>query len=639
LNRESRRIWVALLNLGIAFAFIVALSNLFPAYLLALPAPFQVVLFLGLVIAIYPLVHAIRNATWKRFKTMPVISGRVWVGITLVISIGCIFTPFGSLFPQWTPRLIPTAIPQVGSTTLDLVFCMLFFVYGVWLTTLFNSLSHLGSHLGTLSRKINPFHVGLLAGIYILFSLIVTGPGLLHPEMYVRLPAHISGKPIMQIIFNAQTMNNGGWEARQLSFLFDMIDGNFVAWCIRLGIPNFRSITQFVFSLIIVGYLWVSFTRDMKMDRLISLFMISFLLTTPSFVYNDYYRTSKIGVTLMMVILLAELYKVLTRNAHPEVKLWKPLLLLLLFFLTALALTLFDFLGVLMAGVLTGYCFIIFVFKPDKYKAAVTGGLVLALIAWAFYFFSLGPVLTLTFSGVPIDSSFITQANMVNLLPYLKREIPLLLVDMVRTLFGFGTQLQGFFIILFFCILALWLGVSPRKTGGEKLLSGNTGSEMNVHDQSIQAGGRFGAVVRAEPFFTLLVLFGGILVVYDFLITRWPPILWQDVRFTYYIMPAQAILLFGLVTFLARPPLQKKMIDPNLYPVVILLLIFFLGGNIVGVIHIKSILEGGSLAASYQYAPLLLDALKNLNSNNFLPAKTVLADPIYQLFLSLISHH
>jgi hypothetical protein len=617
LNREPRSIWVALINIGIVFAFVVGLINLIPAFLVALPVPFQVFLFIGLGIALYPLVHAIRNATWKRFKTMPVLQGRVWIGITLAVSIGWIFTPFGTLFPHWLPRLIPTAIPQVVSSIIVVVFCILFFGGGVWIITLFSPSSHLGSHLVTLSGKITPFHVGLLFGLSVLFSILVTGTGLLHPEMYVRLPAHISGKPILQIIFNAQTMNMGGWEARQLSFIFDVIDGNFIAWCVRLGIPNFRSITQYVFSLFITGYLWVSFTRVMKIDRLISLFMISFLLTTPSFVYNDYYRTSKIGVTLMMVILLTELYKVLTRNTHPEIKLWKPPLLLLLFFLAALALTLFDFLGVLLAGVLTGYCVIIFVFKPDKYKASVVGGLVLALIAWAAYFFWMGPALTLTFSGVPTDSSYITQANMVNLLPYLKREIPLLLVDMVRTLFGFVTQFQGFIIILFFGIAALWLGMGPLKTGED----------------------RPGPEARAEPFFTLLVLLGGILVVYDFLITRWPPILFQDVRFTYYIMPAQAILLFGMASFLARPPLLKKILDPELYPVVILLFIFFLGGNIVGVIRIKSILEGGRLAAVYQFAPLLLDALKNLNSNNYIPGKAVLADPIYRLFLSLNTHH
>ncbi len=470
--RFFRKFLVIFFCLGIAFALVLGIINLFSILFLALPDPYQIILFIGLGIALFPIVFILGSATWKRFLALPILTGRVWSGVTLVMAAGWIFTPFVLLFPQGVPRLIPAIGPQVVSIILILVLCLLFFGCGVWLLTLFCHPTFSGLSLSTISGKISPIHIGLLFGMSVLFSLLVTGPGVFHPELYVRLPAHISGKPILQIIFDAQAMNIGSWEARQLSFLFDVIDGNFVAWCIRSGIPNFRSITQYVFTLIIVGYLWVSFTRHMKMDRLVSLFMISFLLTTPSFVYNDYYRTSKIGATLMMVILLTEMYKVLSKRTHPDIKLWKPPLLLLLFFIAALALTLFDFLGVLLAGVFTGYCFIVLMFKPDKYKASMVCGLVLALIAWAIYFFYLGPALTLAFSGVPVDSSYITQANLINLLPFLKREIPILLLDMVRTLFGFGTQLQAFFITLFFAVVALFLGLGPRKAGKDQLSSG-----------------------------------------------------------------------------------------------------------------------------------------------------------------------
>jgi len=80
------------------------------------------------------------------------------------------------------------------------------------------------NYLTTISRKITSLHVVALFVVYVVFSLVVGGPGILHNEMDIRLPAHISGKPILQIIFDADSMNIGGWEARQLSFLFDVID-------------------------------------------------------------------------------------------------------------------------------------------------------------------------------------------------------------------------------------------------------------------------------------------------------------------------------------------------------------------------------------------------------------------------------
>ena len=140
------------------------------------------------------------------------------------------------------------------------------------------------------------------------------------------------------------------------------------------------------------------------------------------------------------------------------------------------------------------------------------------------------------------------------------------------------------------------------------------------------------AAERAEPLFTMLALFGGILVAYGLLVTRHLAILWSDVRLWYYIMPAQTIILFATATFLARPSLQKALQDPGLNAGVILFLLVLLAGNVIGVIQVKSMLENGLLAHVYQFAPRLLEALKHLSDPGFTPAKDIQADTIYQLF-------
>lgn len=371
----------------------------------------------------------------------------------------------------------------------------------------------------------------------------------------------------------------------------------------------------------------------MKADRLFSFLAIALLLTSPSMVYQIYYRTSKIGVTLMMVILLCEIYKALTKTGE-ETGRRKPAILMLIIFLAAGAMTLFDVLGVLFVGVLAGYCLILFLFKPNRTKAAILGGLGLALIAWAIYFLWLGPAIMLAVTGQVADSSYLTQAPLQNLIPLMARKIPGVIVDMMRNMMGNITRFQALFGLVLLGVGAIWLGTEPHRIPTDEPIAGRQNSKKNVKKE------RFGKrvyywAVRNEPLFTLAVLIGGILVIYDFLVMRHLPILWPDVRIVYYIMPAAATLLFGIFTFLARPRLQNKILDPSLYPVIILFLLILLVGNVVGVVGVKNVLENGHLKDFYKYAPKLLDALRILDSPNYIPDESLITDPIYKLFVKM----
>ncbi len=632
MKNSFRRFCIILINLIIGAALALGLINLFPDNFMKVPVPFRIPLFSGLTLVFFLVALRGGTATWQRFKALPDLPRRVWSLIAVLMAPQWLLTEFGPLSPERLPLLMPQSFPQIATAACIIDLSLLLFAGGVWLITLLLVRSQRGIKLETISKKITPVHIALLFGGFVLFSLVVC-PSLIHPEMFTRMPAHLSGKPILEIIFDARSMNLGGWEARQLSFLFDVIDGNFVAWCIRLGIPHFRSITAFLFTLIIVCYLWFSFTRDMKADRLFSLLAIALLLTSPSFVYQNYYRTSKIGVTLMMVILLCELYKALTRNGE-EAGRRKPAMLMLVFFLAAFAMTLFDMLGVLFAGVLTGYCFILFLFKPDRTKAAMLAGLGLALIAWAIYFLWLGPAIMLAVTGQVADSSYLTQAPLQNLVPLMFWQIPVLLLDMMENMLGNLTRFQALFGLILLGMGAIWLGTGSHKSLTDGPLANKPYTQKKAKKESI--GKRMNHwAVRNEPLFTLVVLIGGILVIYDFLVMRHPPILWPDVRVAYYIMPAAATLLFGIFMFLARPGLQNKILDPNLYPVIILFLLILLVGNLVGVIGVRYVLENGSLKDYYKYTPRLLDALRHLDSPNYIPDRSIIVDPIYQLFVKM----
>jgi hypothetical protein len=631
MKKMIQRSGIILICLLLGASLALGLINLFPEDFMKVPAHFQAPLFLLLVLVFFYLTLRAGTTTWKRFMALPELPRMVWGVIAVLMAPQWLLNQIGPLTPERLPLLIPRGYPQLAAAAFTIDLALLFFGCGVWLIALLILHSQRGIRLETISQKITPVHIGLLFGAFVLFSLVVN-PGVFHPEMYTYMPAHISGKPILEIIFDIKTMNLGLWESRQLSYLIDVIDGNFVAWCIRLGIPHFRSITFYVFSLIAVGYLWVSFTREMKADRLLSLLAIALLLFSPSFIYTLYYRTSKIGVTLMMVILLCEIYRALASSIGDETRRRKPIGLLLVFFLTGLALTLFDMLGVLFAGVLTGYCLILFLFKPNRTKAAILAGLGLALTTWAVYFLWLGPAIMRAVTGQIANSAFLTQAPLQDLIPLMMTKIPALILGMMGILLGNMTKIQALFGLVLLGMGAIWLGIGSQ-------ISSAKGPLVNAqHPRKEGKNEGFGKrtyywAVRNEPLFTLAVLIGGILVIYDFLVMRHKGILMPDVRIVYYVMPAAATLLFGIFTFLVRPGLYKKILNPNLYPVIILFLLILLVGNVVGVIGDRSVLENGHIGDYYRFAPRLLYELRLLDSPNHIPNESIINDPIYQLFV------
>jgi hypothetical protein len=303
-----------------------------------------------------------------------------------------------------------------------------------------------------------------------------------------------------------------------------------------------------------------------------------------------------------------------------------------LLMMATLAIMLFDVLGVLFAAVLTGYCFILYWFKPDKYKAAILIGLVLGMIVWVIYFRWLGPDIMLAVTGQYADSYYLSQAPFQNLVPFIIGKMPLLFLDMVRTLLGNITQLQAFIVFVMLGGVAIWLGTGSKESLAGESLPCNHNITINEEKEYSEARKKDWAA-QIEPFFSLLALISSILVVYDFLVVRHPPILMPDIRLAYYIMPAQAVLLFGITALLVQPRLQKKIFSDHIYPVIILLLLFLVVGNVNGVIEIKDVLEGGHLSEFYQYTPRLLDALRHLHTPNYVPDKTIITDPIYQFFL------
>jgi hypothetical protein len=427
-------------------------------------------------------------------------------------------------------------------------------------------------------------------------------------------------------------MNIGGWEARQLSFLFDVIDGNFVAFCIRLGVPHFRSFTHYLFTFMIMLYIWPFLTQILRLDRLLSLLLIALLLTTPSFIYSYYYRTSKIGVSLLVIILLGEMYKVIKGEIYLNIKIKKPFWLALTFLLATLSLMLFDLLGGFFATVLIAYLFFALLYKPDQNKSAALAGMLIGYIIWVLYFLYLGPALMLAITGQGADTSYLTGAPFQYFVGFLLLAIPPFIFDMVQYLFGYITQTGGAIFVLWMLITSLWLTTRPKKKVAWTMTQGTAVSNSEQPKRRIHSVVR-AFISRYEPLLSMLFILSGIAIIYTLLVTRHAPILWPDVRPTYYIMPAQAVLLFAFATLLARARIKWILKFRAMHYFSIVLLAFFLVGNIIGSIHIKNLLfHSGENMEAYPHDPALINSLAHINAPGFEPDDNISKDPIYQLF-------
>jgi hypothetical protein len=112
------------------------------------------------------------------------------------------------------------------------------------------------------------------------------------------------------------------------------------------------------------------------------------------------------------------------------------------------------------------------------------------------------------------------------------------------------------------------------------------------------------------------------------MVLRHEALVWFDVRRGYYLLPVAST--FGMTLLLALSRIQPQRILPNWS------LALFLGGTILGNIialpRHEAILRAGSLSASYQSTPALLDALRNLRNPGYPVSPEIAHNQVFQFF-------
>lgn len=142
----------------------------------------------------------------------------------------------------------------------------------------------------------------LLSGL----SIVIAWPGFIQPETCSYLPHYLSGKPVLDLIFDARVTELGLYPGRELALWFDYLDCQFIAWCVRHGVPHYLSICHYSF-LLLAGVLLYRLCRScLNWGKSAALAYCVLLWTGPSeMLFTSFFRNAKVGLlaaTLLTVL-------------------------------------------------------------------------------------------------------------------------------------------------------------------------------------------------------------------------------------------------------------------------------------------------------------------------------------------------
>lgn len=457
-----------------------------------------------------------------------------------------------------------------------------------------------------INEKITVLHVILASLLFTILSIVYHQGGMLHPEMYVRLPFYLSAKPILNKIFDSNILDVGLFRARELSYFLDFLDIKLIELSVKLGFPHFLSLIHYLFAIIISCLIWQFCVKDLNLAPLIGMGWVFILWTSPTFFLGgDMFRDGKIAVVLLTAILFRDIYRIAkdsTFENSPPVskKFWWA------YFLALFAMTLLDEQGVYLNITILVFLSIWWIFFRRKEifiaLAISTASLVLHLL----YRFLIAPALTLALNGYwPLLTyqQLPQNVNAFNFGHYLSNGL-LLYLDTFRYLIGNPPQPVALVILLLLILFpAVYLYTRKDLSTDKRKIFSLTLIELLI-----------------TTFFMVIAMNSGMIAMH-------PPLMWPGSGLVYYWLPTDILFLMTLLV------LVSAFINSH-FPKWILTLAIFAAiiGNIFALPKDKTIMLQGDLSKYYQSSPALLSAIKNIGTSEETQDSTILSNPVYQFF-------
>ena len=83
----------------------------------------------------------------------------------------------------------------------------------------------------------------VLSLVFVAVSVCLLRGGVVHPEVLKYLPHHLSERSLLQKIYDPKVLDMGFYQNRELSYLVDHVDCQFIAASVKAGRPHFWSLS------------------------------------------------------------------------------------------------------------------------------------------------------------------------------------------------------------------------------------------------------------------------------------------------------------------------------------------------------------------------------------------------------------
>lgn len=348
--------------------------------------------------------------------------------------------------------------------------------------------------------------------IIVVYGLSLLHGGYLFYEGQFFLSNYLDGRGLFQKVFSTHFSNWDCYQARELSFLFGLLDAQAIVIGSRLGFPFLYSVTSIVSVFVAAILVWRLIPRIAPRLSLTDAgLIVSLMLSTPAAALSSYYyRPGKALVAVFLVIACWQVFRMTTGERARSSALDSVLL-----FLSATLLAWSDPQGVffvlLLASVVVG---IIGLRSPPARLTLVV--LFSTLAANAFWRSAIGPMLSRIADGfvpntayerIAPRATFFNPSNYWNAISLWR--------DDIGNFFG-GSGAIGAVICLILIAVAYWMRPAA-----------------NTADKGVQ---------RHRVFVVFLLVAAMLLALYTAMYAKLPSIVWPESRLVYYWIPEMVIL-------------------------------------------------------------------------------------------------
>ena len=459
------------------------------------------------------------------------------------------------------------------------------------------------------------YYIPLPFILCLIFSLIVLGGHVYHPEAEYSMLNYFQHKPFLYKIFDAEGpfgYNFLAYQAREFSYLTNYLDAYFILLTSALGVAQFYSLTHYISILIIAFIAFVISRRFFGQPFYYIALLISLLyLTSPGPFLSGYnYRTSKILVALFITLIN---YLVLRYAEQKNRNIKIPFIIIVSTILMATS----DKEGFYFAGIFTALSFAILILDRGIKTLNIFFAFVIATFLASYYSHTLGPLIIEHYIGYyPVFTPDASYFSYIGAIGYHFKNALLYLAYEVSYFYGNLGTLAGYFIIFLFGVFYLVIFfLSPRDDDSPYHLP-------NIKKLTLFIPLLLLAVI---PFLTFMFSYS------LFFLTM------PDLRLIYYNLPLTTlILLFSQLLFS-----RLLRIMPYLYKLtlIIILIIFIL--NLFALIpHYKVLLDGHlkvQFASSKYLKKCIID--RNVLEKNFTGLMTQSHDEACVLFRKILGEH